>query len=108
MAIAPRELLRAMFDAAVDAASPSLCIPAHLPSPPKGRTIVVGAGKASASMAKALEDSWPGPLSGLIVTPGLIDLHTHVYWGGTSLGIDAEDFARSGANSVFQLLLEVR
>src|SRR5262244_3615511 len=33
--------------------------------------------------------------SGLIVTPGLIDLHTHVYWGGTSLGVDAEDFCRT-------------
>src|SRR5262245_50491768 len=34
-------------------------------------------------------------VAGLIVTPGLIDLHTHVYWGGTSLGIDAEDFCRT-------------
>ena len=34
-------------------------------------------------------------VAGLIVTPGLIDLHTHVYWGGTSLGIDAEEFCRT-------------
>ena len=57
-----------MFDAAVGAASPKVRIPAHLPPPPKGRTIVVGAGKASAAMAKAVEDAWPGPLSGLVVT----------------------------------------
>ena len=57
-----------MFDAAVAAASPKLRIPHHLPAPPKGRTIVVGAGKASAAMAKAVEDAWPGPLSGLVVT----------------------------------------
>lgn len=64
----PRHLLRAMFDAAVDAASPALRVPAHLPPLPKGRTVVVGAGKASASMARAVEDHWPGPLSGLVVT----------------------------------------
>ena len=64
----PRRLLRAMFDAAVNAASPSLRVPPHLPPPPKGRTIVIGAGKASASMARAVEESWPGQLSGLIVT----------------------------------------
>src|SRR6478672_12010969 len=64
----PRRLLKAMFDAAVDAASPKLRIPAYLPALPKGRTIVVGAGKASAAMAKAVEDNWPGELSGLVVT----------------------------------------
>jgi glycerate 2-kinase len=64
----PRELLKAMFDAAVGAASPKLRIPAYLPSPPKGRTVVIGAGKASAAMAKAVEDLWPEPLSGLVVT----------------------------------------
>ena len=63
-----RELLRAMFDAAVRAALPAATVPAHLPSTPKGRTIVVGAGKASAAMAKAVEDAWPGELSGLVVT----------------------------------------
>ena len=64
----PRALLRHMFDAAVAAAQPALCLPAHLPPPPKGRTIVIGAGKASAAMARALEDNWPGPLEGLVVT----------------------------------------
>ncbi len=64
----PRGLLRAMFDAAVGAASPQLRIPAYLPPPPSGRTIVIGAGKASAAMARAVETLWPGPLSGLVVT----------------------------------------
>jgi glycerate 2-kinase len=64
----PRQLLKAMFDAAVGAASPKLCIPAYLPPPPKGRTMVIGAGKASAAMAKAVEDLWPGRVSGLVVT----------------------------------------
>ena len=61
-------LLRAMFDAAVAAAQPALCLPAHLPAPPVGRAIVIGAGKASAAMARALEDHWPGPLEGLVIT----------------------------------------
>jgi len=64
----PRALLRQMFDAAIAAAQPALCVPPHLPRPPKGRTIVIGAGKASAAMARALEDHWPGPLQGLVVT----------------------------------------
>lgn len=64
----PRALLRQMFDAAVAAAQPALCLPAHLPAPPKGRTIVIGAGKASAAMALALEAHWPGPLEGLVIT----------------------------------------
>lgn len=61
-------LLRAMFDAAIAAAQPALCVPPFLPSPPKGRLVVIGAGKASAAMARAVEDHWPGPLSGLVVT----------------------------------------
>ncbi|MFO1067441.1 MAG: glycerate kinase [Geminicoccaceae bacterium] len=64
----PRRLLRAMFDAAVAAALPERILPPHLPAPPKGRTIVLGAGKASAAMARAVEDHWPGPLHGLVVT----------------------------------------
>jgi hydroxypyruvate reductase len=63
-----RALLRRMFDAAIGAAQPAHCLPPHLPQPPAGRTIVIGAGKASAAMAKAFEDSWPGEASGIVVT----------------------------------------
>lgn len=64
----PQMFLRDLFNAAVAAADPFACLPAHLPAPPKGRTLVIGAGKAGGSMAKALEDHWPGPLEGLVVT----------------------------------------
>jgi len=67
----PRALLRQMFDAAVASSQPALCLPPHLPEPPSspsGRTIVIGAGKASAAMARALEEHWAGPLEGLVVT----------------------------------------
>jgi hydroxypyruvate reductase len=68
MAIDPRSLLRSMFDAAVGAALPSKCLASHLPPQPQGRTIVVGAGKAGGAMATAVDDHWPGPLEGLVVT----------------------------------------
>ncbi len=63
-----RPFLRALFDTAVAAALPARVVPPHLPPPPRGRTIVIGAGKASAAMAKAVEDHWDGELSGLVVT----------------------------------------
>jgi hydroxypyruvate reductase len=64
----PAAFLRTLFDAAIAAAQPARCVPPHLPPPPHGRLIVVGAGKASAAMARAVEDHWPGPLVGLVVT----------------------------------------
>ena len=64
----PQRLLRALFDAAVAAASPIARIPAVLPPKPEGRTVVVGAGKAAAEMALAVESAWDGPLEGLVVT----------------------------------------
>ncbi len=67
-AIAPRHLLRSMFDAAVASAQPALRLRDVLPQRPRGRVLVVGAGKASAAMARALEAHWQGPLSGLVVT----------------------------------------
>src|SRR5277367_3177629 len=57
-----------MLGASINAALPSLCLPTHLPPPPRGRLIVIGAGKASAAMARAVEDNWSGPLSGLVIT----------------------------------------
>lgn len=63
----PEQLLRAMFDAAVAAADPMRVIPAHLPERPAGRVVVVGAGKASARMAEAVERVW-GPCEGLVIT----------------------------------------
>jgi hydroxypyruvate reductase len=65
---AARTLLRQMFDAAIAAAQPALCVPPALPTAPKGRLIVIGAGKASAEMARAVERNWAGPLTGLVVT----------------------------------------
>ncbi|GAB4187482.1 MAG: glycerate kinase [Thalassobaculales bacterium] len=64
----PRVLLRSLFQAALAAADPAHCLPPHLPPPGAGRTLVIGAGKASARMAAVLEAAWPGPLSGLVVT----------------------------------------
>src|SRR5690606_10067138 len=53
---------------AVAAAQPALAVRRHLPQKPRGRTIVIGAGKASAQMARAFEDAWQGPVDGLVVT----------------------------------------
>ena len=58
----------ALYDAAVKAADPALTIRAFLPEPPKGRTVVIGAGKGSAQMAQAFERAWDGPLEGVVVT----------------------------------------
>lgn len=68
--MSPRDLLLESFRAAVAAADPAIILPPHLPAPPRGRTLVVGGGKAAASMAAAVEAHWPesAPLSGLVVT----------------------------------------
>lgn len=68
--IDPRALLLASFKAAIAAVDPAIIVPQHLPKPPKGRTLVVGAGKAAAAMAGAVEAHWPddAPLSGIVVT----------------------------------------
>lgn len=64
------DLLLAAFKNALKAASPEALLPNNLPHPPRGRTLVVGGGKAAAAMAKAVEERWPSdaPLSGLVVT----------------------------------------
>ncbi|ASY65435.1 D-glycerate 2-kinase (plasmid) [Sinorhizobium sojae CCBAU 05684] len=64
----PRAFLETLFTAAVVAADPARVIAANLPERPKGRTVVVGAGKGAAQMARAFERLWDGPLSGVVVT----------------------------------------
>lgn len=64
-----REFLRFLFDAAVAAASPAACMPLWLEDRPKGDVLVVGAGKAAASMAAIVEQQWAAPLSGLVIVP---------------------------------------
>lgn len=66
--VAAGALLRSLFDAALAAADPARAIAQHLPTPVGGRTVVIGAGKASAAMARAFEQNWPGQLEGLVVT----------------------------------------
>ncbi|MGE5863456.1 MAG: glycerate kinase type-2 family protein [Rhizobacter sp.] len=66
----PRAFLRALYDTAVSRALPADITAAHLPKPPRGRTLVLGAGKAGGAMAEAVDALWPqdAPLSGLVVT----------------------------------------
>ena len=72
MNIEPRDFLGRLFEAGLAAADPARCVPPVLagiePPGPGGRLVVIGAGKASAAMARAVEDHWPGPLGGLVVT----------------------------------------
>ncbi|WP_135466295.1 glycerate kinase type-2 family protein [Crenalkalicoccus roseus] len=70
-----RAALQRLFGAALEAADPLAVLAPHLPEPPRGRIVVVGAGKAAAKMAAAVEAAWPGlPLSGLVVAPHGADL----------------------------------
>src|SRR5712672_2183553 len=66
----PKQLLTQSFQAAITAADPLKILPSHLPPPPPGRTLVIGAGKAAASMALAVEQHWPqdAALDGLVIT----------------------------------------
>lgn len=65
----PARILRDLFDAAVASAQPDVCVPPNLPDPPRGRTVVVGVGKAAAKMARAVEAYYPAPVGGVIVCP---------------------------------------
>jgi hydroxypyruvate reductase len=78
----PEALLHALYEAAVQRAMPSHTLPGFLPAPPKGRTVVLGAGKAGGAMAQAVDRLWPTdqPMSGLVVTR-----YDHIPPGGESL-----------------------
>jgi glycerate 2-kinase len=64
-----RQTLKSLFDKAVEAAQAEHLIPGRLPPQPRGRTLVLGAGKAAAAMAHAVENNWSGELAGLVITP---------------------------------------
>ncbi len=64
-----RQVLRRLFDVAVEAANPLTAVARNLPARPKGRTLVIGAGKAAIPMARAVEDNWDGPLEGVVIAP---------------------------------------
>ncbi len=78
----PLDLIKASFTAAVAAADPLTIVPSHLPVVPGGRTLVIGAGKAAASMARAVEQHWPAgaALDGLVITR-----YAHGYSGDAAL-----------------------
>ncbi len=80
--INPAELLHRSYLAAVAAADPLKIVPSHLPQPVSGKTLVIGAGKAAASMAKAVEDHWPrdASLEGIVITR-----YAHGYSGSEAL-----------------------
>ena len=82
MTLNPEALLLASYAAAVAAADPLKIVPPHLPQPGQGKTLVIGAGKAAASMAKAVEDNWPADraLEGLVITR-----YAHGYSGADAL-----------------------
>lgn len=65
----PRAILRTLFDTAIEAARPERAVAGNLPSPPKGRTVVIGAGKGAIAMAAAVEANWQGRLEGFVVAP---------------------------------------
>jgi len=67
-ALDPGQLLRQAFASAIEAAQPGRCVPPALPERPAGRTVVIGAGKAAAAMARAVESHWDGELTGTVVT----------------------------------------
>ena len=65
----PQKFLKTLFDEAVKAADPELIIQPYIPDPPKGKTVVIGVGKAAAKLALALEIGFRGPIGGIVVTP---------------------------------------
>ena len=72
--ISPEECLTAVFAAALKAVDPLVVVPPFLPTPPQnGRTVVVGAGKAAARMAQAVEENWRGALQGLVTLEDILD-----------------------------------
>ena len=103
----PRELLLASFQGTLAAADPLQIVPQHLPEPPRGRTLVIGAGKAAAAMALAVEQKWPAdaPLDGVVITRyqhGLLTNRITVVEAGHPVPDEA------GERAAYEILRRVR
>lgn len=105
--LSPQELLTGSFYAALAAVNPLRVVPPHLPTPPDGRTLVAGAGKAAAAMAQAVETHYPAPTSGLVVTRygyGLPTRHIEVIEAGHPLpDVNGQHAAQRILDTVRQL-----
>jgi len=98
----PQGILVQLYRAALDAADPRKVIPPHLPALPKGRTVVVGVGKAAAAMAQAVEQHWQGAISGVVVVPVGATLalqHIKVLTGSHPV---PDDSSAAGADALLQ------
>ena len=104
METSDREILRQLFEAAVDAADPKKILSPNLPAPPKGKTVVIGCGKGVAQMAAALEQSWDSDLSGVVVTRyGFSDKCKKIKVLEAAHPVPDENGLRA-ANSIFEVL----
>ncbi len=96
------DFLLRLYRSALSAAAPEKVVPRYLPEPPKGRTVVVGVGKAAAAMARAVEAHWRGSLDGVVVVPEGAALATSRIWVHESSHPIPDERSLAGANMLMR------